>query len=264
MPDQDHLEYYIKFPTVKLSKENDTSKTPIVILFGWAGCNDKHLCKYSQIYDDKGFITLRYSAPLKFIFWQRSRLKSIGERLVKLLYDMNFESHPIIVHCFSNGGAFLLYNFLLALERNSIKLKGVVFDSSPGHRRILSLYRAVSAIIGGNFFNKVIFSMLVTLFLGIMWQFEVMKDCLFGKGHQSDPIKYLQVENSGCPQYFIFSKADALISYKDVEEFMNLRRARGVDVSYLKFDNSPHLKHYLYYKQEYLDGVDEFLTKCLE
>lgn len=40
----------------------------------------------------------------------------IGEKLVKLLIDLNFENHPIIVHCFSNGGAFLYQNFSLALE----------------------------------------------------------------------------------------------------------------------------------------------------
>ncbi|KAK4878639.1 hypothetical protein RN001_011145 [Aquatica leii] len=265
MPDeQDHLEYYIKFPTVKLATDHGTAKTPIVILFGWAGCNDKHLCKYSQIYDDKGFITLRYSAPLKFIFWQRSRLKPIGERLVKLLYDMNFENHPIIVHCFSNGGAFLLYNFLLALRQKSIQLKGVIFDSSPGYRRLVSLYKAISTIVGGNIFYNLFLSILISLFLVIIWQYEIIKGYFASDNYQSNPVKYLQIEDNKCPQYFIFSKADDLIYYKDVEEFMDLRRARGVDVSYLKLDDSPHLKHYLYYKKEYLDGVHGFLSKCFK
>lgn len=41
---------------------------------------------------------------------------TIGEKILKLLTDLNFESHPIIVHCFSNGGAFLYQNFSLALQ----------------------------------------------------------------------------------------------------------------------------------------------------
>lgn len=44
-------------------------------------------------------------------------MRSIGERIVKLLVDLNFENHPVIVHCFSNGGAFLYQNFALALEK---------------------------------------------------------------------------------------------------------------------------------------------------
>lgn len=44
---------------------------------------------------------------------------TIGEKLVKLLIDLNFEKHPIIVHIFSNGGAFLYQNFSLALEKST-------------------------------------------------------------------------------------------------------------------------------------------------
>lgn len=45
-------------------------------------------------------------------------MKKIGEKLVKLLLDMSFDTHPIIVHVFSNGGAFLYQNFSAALENN--------------------------------------------------------------------------------------------------------------------------------------------------
>lgn len=145
---RDNLEYYIKFPSPAL-QNNDTDfvfvvkeeQVPIIVLFGWAGCQDKYLSKYSQIYEDRGYmnhlllvqceltrftsrlITLRYTAPVKFLFWKRHQLKYIGERLVKLLVDMNFENHPVIVHCFSNGGAFMYQNFTVALgDSPSIKV----------------------------------------------------------------------------------------------------------------------------------------------
>ena len=35
---------------VKWSKEPNA---PLVMLFGWAGCNDRYLTKYSQIYEQK-------------------------------------------------------------------------------------------------------------------------------------------------------------------------------------------------------------------
>lgn len=62
----DDLEYHIKFPstTPKESSANgesdefvfvyDEEKLPVVILFGWAGCQDKYLAKYSSIYEDRG------------------------------------------------------------------------------------------------------------------------------------------------------------------------------------------------------------------
>lgn len=32
----------------------ETSNIPIVLLLGWAGCQDKYLVKYSQIYEERG------------------------------------------------------------------------------------------------------------------------------------------------------------------------------------------------------------------
>lgn len=32
----------------------DTNNIPIVLLLGWAGCQDKYLMKYSKIYEDRG------------------------------------------------------------------------------------------------------------------------------------------------------------------------------------------------------------------
>lgn len=71
----DSLEYFIKFPTPSqrheaaiaagLNGETNPSESdymfmynesnvPIVLLLGWAGCQDKYLMKYSKIYEDRG------------------------------------------------------------------------------------------------------------------------------------------------------------------------------------------------------------------
>lgn len=64
--DLDHLEYYIKFPSPNFNYNNTNNddsdyvfvvnerKIPIILLFGWAGCQDKYLSKYSAIYEEKG------------------------------------------------------------------------------------------------------------------------------------------------------------------------------------------------------------------
>lgn len=33
---------------------NETNNVPVVLLLGWAGCQDKYLMKYSKIYEDRG------------------------------------------------------------------------------------------------------------------------------------------------------------------------------------------------------------------
>lgn len=60
LPRQDSLEYFIKFPPINgysdldFNFATDESSTPIVLLLGWAGCQDKYLMKYSKIYEDRG------------------------------------------------------------------------------------------------------------------------------------------------------------------------------------------------------------------
>lgn len=61
-------------------------------------------------------ITVRYTAPVETIFWKRDAMKPIGQKVVKLLVDMNFESNPIILHVFSNGGAYLYQHIDMAIK----------------------------------------------------------------------------------------------------------------------------------------------------
>lgn len=62
---EDALEYFIKFP--KLTADNDfalldgneeNNNVPIVMLLGWAGCQDRYLMKYSKIYEERGYVDL--------------------------------------------------------------------------------------------------------------------------------------------------------------------------------------------------------------
>ena len=59
---EDDFDYHITFPSpvspdIKDDEPdeqiNTEEKNPTVILLGWSGCKDKHLAKYSTIYDEK-------------------------------------------------------------------------------------------------------------------------------------------------------------------------------------------------------------------
>lgn len=76
MSDQEDLDYYIMFPSFPPSPKDSTStaggqdqreefvfvyeedKRPVVILLGWAGCQDRYLAKYSSIYEEKRYSKL--------------------------------------------------------------------------------------------------------------------------------------------------------------------------------------------------------------
>nr|XP_023016825.1 transmembrane protein 53 [Leptinotarsa decemlineata] len=276
MAELDNLEYFLKFPKQGFCynqiDDNDfvfvvnEKKVPVILLFGWAGCKDKYLAKYSEIYERKGLITLRYIAPVKCLFWKRYQMITIAENLVKFLIDLNFDNNPIIVHCFSNGGAFMYQNFSLALNKSPkpLQIKGVIFDSAPGRRRIISLYRAISAILQGNVFYNVFMSFIMTMFLSTIWIYEVISNCIYPRPNfQSNPLENLKYEKNKWPQLFIYSKNDNLIPHTDIEYFADFRKKMGVDVTTICYDTSLHVKHLPENRQSYMKSVYNFINKCL-
>ena len=283
MSDQEDLDYHIMCPSFPPSSQDpmfttdrqdeweklmsvcSKDKQPVVVLLGWAGCQDRYLAKYSAIYEQKSCITLRYTAPVECLFWRRDKMPYIGKRLIQLIRDKSLDEHPIFFHVFSNGGAFVYQHLSLAMQqaKTPLKVKGVIFDSAPGERRVTALFKAISAIIGGHPFTNIPMSVLITLFLSILWFFEVIAHA-FGRGYpvQTNPIA-LAEESYSWPQLFLYSNADTLIPASDVEMFATRRAERGVQVQLVLFTDSPHVKHYATYRDVYVNTVCTFIYDCL-
>ena len=99
-------------------------------------------------------------------------------------------------------------------ERCALQVKGVIFDSAPGKRRIKSLFRALAAIIGGPIYWRIPAAVLITTFLALVWLFEVIARSLKEKKSlQTDPID-LAEEPFSWPQLFLYSATDKLILYE--------------------------------------------------
>lgn len=122
------LEIHVQFPeqdTVTKSKKD--GHVPVILLLGWAGCQDKYLQKYSKIYEDQGLITIRYSAPVSHVFWDTPGMVESAGKILKFMHDMKLQEHPVLLHIFSNGGAFLYEHVTkrFAEGPNPIKVKGL-------------------------------------------------------------------------------------------------------------------------------------------
>ncbi|KAL6257192.1 hypothetical protein P5V15_012121 [Pogonomyrmex californicus] len=281
MSDQEDLDYYIMFPSFPPSPKDPTltagqdqreefvfvyeeDKRPVVILLGWAGCQDRYLAKYSAIYEEKSCITLRYTAPVECLFWRRDKMPYIGKRLLQVITDKQLDEHPIFFHVFSNGGAFLYQHISLAMQRANtpFKVRGVIFDSAPGERRLTALFKAISAIIGGHPLTNLPMSLVITFFLSVLWFFEVIAQAFSRTPIQTNPIA-LAEEAYSWPQLFLYSNSDTLIPASDVEKFASRRAERGVRVQLVLFTNSPHVKHYTTYRDVYVNTVCSFIHECL-
>jgi len=61
----------------------------------------------------------------------------------------------------------------------------------------------------------------------------------------------------GAPELFVFSDDDALVPAVDVTEFLERRRASGVDVHTLRLDHSPHVGHLRTAREAYERALDD-------
>jgi hypothetical protein len=55
-----------------------------------------------------------------------------------------------------------------------LQVKGVIFGTAPGERQIMSLFRALTAIIGHPAHYSIPAAILITAFLALVWLFEVI------------------------------------------------------------------------------------------
>nr|XP_006634796.1 PREDICTED: transmembrane protein 53 [Lepisosteus oculatus] len=265
------LDYNIVFPEPHVSEKHwYGQKEPVVILLGWAGCNDKHLAKYSSIYNEQGCITIRYTAPWKAVFFSElfgsKELSSTARKLLDLLFDYEVEKSPILFHVFSNGG-FMLYRYIVELLHShsqlcTLRVVGTVVDSAPGNRNLTGSLRALQATLGPGT-NVVVRCALLVLFACAVVVLRIVLYPLTRHIHRSHYDAMLE-DPSGWPQLFLYSRADAVIAPGDVEAMARARRQRGgVRAESVDFATSGHVCHFRAFPEEYSGRCLAFLRSCL-
>ncbi|XP_063994099.1 transmembrane protein 53-A isoform X2 [Diachasmimorpha longicaudata] len=211
------------------------------------------------------WITMRCTVPVEFLLWRRDKIPVIGRQLLQMIFDQNLHQHPIFFHIFSNGGAILYQQISLVMQemKNHINVKGVIFDSSPGERRVSSLFRAASAIVGGRPVTNLPMSLFITIFLSVFWVYEIItRSWSPGTRASTNPFE-LTEEPHSWPQLFLYSNADTLIPAIDVEKFGSRRAERGVPVQLVLFTDAPHVKLYAVYPDVYINIVCTFINECI-
>ena len=66
-----------------------------------------------------------------------------------------------------------------------------------------------------------------------------------------------------CPQLLLYSKADKLAPYQDIENYSQARKERGIFVVSKCWQRSKHVNHYREHTAEYLDVLNYFIEHCL-
>ncbi|KAM9844488.1 transmembrane protein 53 [Aulostomus maculatus] len=264
------IDYNIVFPDAETSEVHwRGTKEPVVILLGWGGCKDKHLSKYSSIYNEQGCVTIRYTAPLKTVFISESfgykELRGIALKLLEILYDYEVENSPIFFHVFSNGG-FMLYRYIAELLHNdrqfsSLCVIGAVVDSSPGSGNVLGALRALTATLGPRI-SPVLKYVLLALFAVTVFLLRVVLYPLTKYIHKNHYDAVCEMPPSW-PHFFMYSRADQVIRHRDIKLFVETLQLKGVPVDSHDFVSSAHVSHLRDFPEQYTHKCRNFLIACM-
>ncbi|XP_045159983.2 transmembrane protein 53-like [Mercenaria mercenaria] len=276
--EDDDLEYDITFPTPlpadTLADEEDAlsgKKEPVVILLGWLGCTEKYLSKYGQIYDERGCITIRYTSPRDTAFFKVEQLKDTACKLLDLLEDYSITENPILFHIFSNNGSFVYANIVEVLTSGdkryqNLNVCGVVIDSAPGKPRFKNAAVAYGTSLNVNPVLRYIMMFCLWLYLAFTGVISSLAVKFYPKIKEksnhflwdkmaSDPTRW--------PMLFLYSVVDKIILAEDIEDMISRRRALGVHVSAMCWDDTDHVSHLRKHPEQYAEACGDFLISCL-
>ena len=252
-----------KYGTVVTRSASETPSTPVVAILGWNDAKVKNLNKYSKIFEEKQWTTVCLPATSFDTFFRPNRkVKTISMYMMDVLKQLTMKGNPVFLYSLSSGGCTVYYHIAKALTTpqspnfNAFEVVGAVFDSCPVKSTWEGIHRlqiSVTERVKNPFVKNIIwYSVRCTM------PFVVLLNPLLGRLFDE-----LQTMILNCPELYFYSKADKLALYQDIDDFITKRKSEGVTVLSRRWDDPPHVSHFMKYPEEYLELLEQFLNVCL-
>jgi Eukaryotic protein of unknown function (DUF829) len=267
-----------------------------IIFCPWLGATPKHIAKYAvlltRIAPNARILLLPSTLGTLFspLFVVRKAMQPAVSVVQSILKSggTGSDAARIFVYCFSNGGCFNLIRLLRALRATRgvpLAVDGMVLDSCPGQGTYAAGVRAMELSLpkaGGRLVRwpimmivRAAFAMLALLMrlgwkhpIGIMREELLKRQLLIGAatgnggefGNEKSPgrrERQLGGDSTGVRARYIFSKADGLVRWHDVQSHIDAARTCGWTVDKVLFEDSAHCAHYLKHPEAYEKALKE-------
>uniref|UniRef100_A0AC35U6H1 Transmembrane protein 53 n=1 Tax=Rhabditophanes sp. KR3021 TaxID=114890 RepID=A0AC35U6H1_9BILA len=250
---------------------NDNRK-PIICLLGWAGCNDRYLAKYSQIYEDAGYATIRTTSPINKIRSLQC-YEQYGTKVFDRLASIdNISERKLIFHVFSMNGASTYLKVYESYQKENAtgfrwRDEAIIFDSCPADVKPMQGATAISFALCppkkyGGMASQITKLFLAAGFAGHRALVHI-KSWLIHEAYENNFAYYRLISMSCLPkrQLYLYSDLDDICSAHSIESFIEVQKnnTNNVSVNSLNFQNSEHCQHYRTHPELYTKKCLDFL-----
>lgn len=248
-----------------------------VVVIGWMGSKKRYLQKYANLWlrsGDHEVLVLRPSVAMTLMRW-RGVVKAGSD--IDRVARMHIENPnmPTIYHIFSTGGfihAGTMWRWMdevedVVMRRDLLEeVKGIIFDSGPAHVTADIASTAIASASLGVPAEDVASGKLglaKSLASGLQPVLSAYLNRESIKLREKEVFESWYEMAPTCPQLYLYSDSDPLVSSSEVERYMKIQESRGVEVGSHKFAGSGHCEHYRRHPHEYAFVVSQFLSRAL-
>lgn len=273
--------------------DHPTSTKGVVIMYGWMGSIQKHVRKYAELYVKRGWAVVYGTIDVvPTALRDQSVLGKVAtESVVKAAEAVREvekdtgSNVPVILHYFSNGGAFAaeMLDILIkeAKETDTEKSSAIdpavkqdmlliserlyekgyeIIDSAPAYLHDRTVYDALDTAMPQAHLR------IATKVL--IFMFYIVRDivrAIQGKEHVAIEFWKNTIDSDLClRQIFIYSVKDSITDHTKIDELIEERKKikPGVQIISSKFEDSGHVMHLRRYPKEYMEILDQVVNSC--
>ncbi len=244
----------------------------LIVLAGWMAAAPRHVAKYAtaytQLYPTARILLIACSLPDVIYRSAAVQQRRLAPAVAELRREAAASPRPrILVHLFSNGGArmaCMLARAFRAAAGARVPAAAMVLDSSPGRA---TYSRAVAATVAGlprGIVVRFLGGMLVRAVAAVLFVWHWVS----GTENVVDETRRALVDDelldARMRRLYLYSKADKMVWWKDVEDHADEAEAKGCPVDRVRFENSAHAGHVLEDKERYWAAVGKTWEKALD
>ncbi|KAE8857044.1 hypothetical protein PTNB29_08111 [Pyrenophora teres f. teres] len=241
---------YLHTPPTYHTTNPAPTPPPLILLFTWNAAAAKHIAKYTLTYQSL-FPTSRILLIRCFtqdIFRSSAAYATLLTPAIDLVAEHTGSGGEVLVHSFSNGGGNQVNEFAKAWKKRfgqdgKMPMRVQIMDSSPTKAPWMKSHAAISAGLPRTLFWKWFGGVLVHLLLVCTY----LADLVMRRENKMvvlcRQLNDEDVFDRRVPRVYLYSKADQMVGFEEVEAHAEEARAKGWEVDKVVFEKSAHCGH---------------------